>query len=161
MQEKLRRQAEGEEGVGSSSASSSDDSDDEEEDKDGLPFACLSCRKRWELKMNPVITQCNHYFCEKCAIDNFKKSRQCPQCGADTYGIFNSATKLIKKIEEKEALNERNSDAQQAQTNSSNNHDNNDDNKSNSSDSDSDRDSDNDTSEEEEEEKEEDEENNG
>ena len=40
----------------------------EEEEDDGLPFACLSCRRPWEECKNPVVTKCRHYFCESCAL---------------------------------------------------------------------------------------------
>ncbi|CDJ26938.1 zinc finger (CCCH type) protein, putative [Eimeria mitis] len=109
--DRLRRQAEGEEDI-SSSEGSSDDSE-EEEDEDGLPFACLSCRKKWQLDMNPIVTRCGHYFCESCALNNFKKNRQCVQCGADTHGILNTAYKLISKIEALQKQGEHNTQDKQ------------------------------------------------
>ncbi|CAO3617721.1 unnamed protein product [Mucor hiemalis] len=69
-----------------------DDSDDE------LPFACLICREEFK---NPVVTRCNHYFCESCAIKNYKKSPKCFACGSPTQGVFNTAKKLLEKLEEK------------------------------------------------------------
>lgn len=72
--------------------SDADDSDDE------LPFACLICRKEFT---NPVVTRCNHYFCEACAIKNYKKSPKCFACGSPTQGVFNTAKKLLEKLEEK------------------------------------------------------------
>lgn len=58
------------------------------EDDDGLPFACFICRQPFT---KPVVTKCNHYFCEKCARDRFvkKKKNDCAQCGAVTDGVFN------------------------------------------------------------------------
>jgi hypothetical protein len=36
---------------------------------DGLPFACYICRSAWgEVKSDPVVTRCKHYFCESCAL---------------------------------------------------------------------------------------------
>ena len=35
---------------------------------DGLPFACLICREPWDKKSHPVVTKCEHYFCEGCAV---------------------------------------------------------------------------------------------
>jgi RING finger protein 113A len=73
-------------------AISDDDSDDE------LPFACLICRKEFK---NPVVTRCNHYFCESCAIKNYKKSPKCFACGSPTQGVFNTAKKMLERLEEK------------------------------------------------------------
>lgn len=94
--EKLQRQAEGDDVV-SSSCSSSDS--EESEDEDGLPFACLKCRERWRLNMAPVVTRCGHYFCEKCATEEYKTTSKCSQCGAETHGILNTANRIIEKLE--------------------------------------------------------------
>lgn len=87
------------------SSSSESDSDDEDDldDGDGLPFACLACRRPWKAEMKPVVTNCLHYFCEKCARDSYAKSVKCVQCGADTSGIFNVAEKIIEKIKNRES----------------------------------------------------------
>jgi RING finger protein 113A len=42
-----------------------DDDDDNDEDDDSLPFACFICRQPF---VDPVVTKCNHYFCEHCAL---------------------------------------------------------------------------------------------
>ncbi|KAI8377668.1 uncharacterized protein BYT42DRAFT_497848 [Radiomyces spectabilis] len=84
-------------------AISDSDSDDEE-----LPFACLICREEFN---NPVVTKCNHYFCEKCAIDNYKKSPKCFACGAPTGGTFNTAKNILARLAAKKArLAEKSSD---------------------------------------------------
>ncbi|KAF7724829.1 hypothetical protein EC973_000714 [Apophysomyces ossiformis] len=72
-------------------------SDEEEEE---LPFACLLCRKEFD---NPVVTKCGHYFCERCAINQFKKSPKCYACGASTGGVFDTAKNLLAKLAEKKA----------------------------------------------------------
>ncbi|WWC91555.1 uncharacterized protein L201_006501 [Kwoniella dendrophila CBS 6074] len=69
------------------------DVDDEEEE---IPFACLICRKPFT---NPVITKCGHYFCMGCATKRFIKSPKCYACGAPTSGIFNTADKILAKME--------------------------------------------------------------
>ncbi|KAI8348668.1 hypothetical protein BD560DRAFT_410650 [Blakeslea trispora] len=71
----------------------SEDSSDEE-----LPFACLICREEFT---HPVVTRCEHYFCEACAIKNYKKSPKCFACGAPTQGVFNTAKKLLERLESK------------------------------------------------------------
>jgi len=63
---------------------------------DGLPFACLLCRGCFH---DPVVTNCGHFFCEKCISSHVRKNDKplCPICQKDTYGIFNQPTKLISK----------------------------------------------------------------
>eukprot|EP01067_Filipodium_phascolosomae_P001827 Filipodium_phascolosomae@DN2165_c0_g1_i1.p2 len=73
---------------------------DSSDEGDGLPFACLECRKRWTLEMKPVVTKCGHYFCENCALESFIRNPKCCACNENTDGIFNNATKIISKITE-------------------------------------------------------------
>ncbi|PWZ02120.1 hypothetical protein BCV70DRAFT_198401 [Testicularia cyperi] len=70
-----------------------DEGDDGEEEH--LPFACLICRKPF---VDPVVTKCGHYFCETCAIKRYAKTSKCFACGAQTGGLFNSASKLLHKL---------------------------------------------------------------
>lgn len=74
-------------------------SSDEEEDLN-LPFKCFICRESFK---NPVVTKCKHYFCEKCALDHFKRTTKCFVCEQNTMGVFNVAKDLIEKLKEKEA----------------------------------------------------------
>lgn len=77
------------------------DSDDDDKkyeinsDEEDLPFKCLICRKSFE---DPVMTKCQHYFCEKCALERYRKSTRCFVCNAQTSGVFNPATKLVQKL---------------------------------------------------------------
>jgi RING finger protein 113A len=86
------------------------DSDDDDKkyeihsDEEDLPFKCLICRKSFD---NPVITKCQHYFCEKCALERYKKTSRCFVCSAQTNGVFNPARKLMERLQ---MSNERNSD---------------------------------------------------
>ena len=79
---------------------------------DGLPFACFLCRDAFQ---EPVVTSCNHYFCNKCIMQHLREhsnvstmdrgpasasvstSSACPICHKDTYGVFNYPTKLYTK----------------------------------------------------------------
>jgi len=61
--------------------------------EDDLPFACWICKEEFK---NPVVTKCNHYFCEKCALDHYVKDSKCAACGEPTQGIFNTATRLLR-----------------------------------------------------------------
>lgn len=77
-----------------------DDNSDEENyeipsDEEHLPFKCLFCRQTF---VDPVVTKCKHYFCEKCALDHFKKSRKCYVCGENTLGMFQPATTLAARL---------------------------------------------------------------
>ena len=66
---------------------------------DGLPFACLICREPWTSSSNPVVTKCEHYFCEKCALAHFTKTWRCFVCAEQTGGIFNAAKNIREKIQ--------------------------------------------------------------
>lgn len=69
-------------------------------DEETLPFKCFICRNSFT---DPVVTKCKHYFCEKCALDQYRKSTRCYICNVQTNGVFNPAKELIArtKIEEK------------------------------------------------------------
>ncbi|KAG0203511.1 hypothetical protein BGX28_004230 [Mortierella sp. GBA30] len=83
------------EGLDGDAESSSDDDDDE------VPFACLICREEFK---HPVVTKCQHYFCEKCALNRYKKTAKCAACQAQTGGIFNTVSKdFLKKVAERMA----------------------------------------------------------
>ncbi|GIY68286.1 e3 ubiquitin-protein ligase RNF113A [Caerostris darwini] len=64
-------------------------------DDDDLPFKCFICRDSFK---DPVKTKCEHYFCEKCALDNYKKSTRCYVCGVQTSGFFKPAKELAAKL---------------------------------------------------------------
>ena len=65
-----------------------------------VPFVCIICREAYK---NPIVTQCRHYFCEKCALERYKREPGCAACGAGTNGVFNAAGKLKKLLEKKKA----------------------------------------------------------
>lgn len=69
-----------------------------DEDEDELPFACHICREEFT---NPVITKCEHYFCEACALKHYSKSSRCAVCKEQTFGVFNVAHKLLRRIEQR------------------------------------------------------------
>uniref|UniRef100_A0A1I7XSW5 RING-type domain-containing protein n=1 Tax=Heterorhabditis bacteriophora TaxID=37862 RepID=A0A1I7XSW5_HETBA len=57
-------------------------------DGDEIPEICYTCGNEFT---DPVITRCGHYFCELCALNQFKKSKKCPICNEPTGGVFNRA----------------------------------------------------------------------
>ncbi len=67
-------------------------------DDDGLPFACLICKRRWEVVEDPIVTRCRHYFCEQCALQHNARDPKCAACGQATQGIFNVALDIKKKL---------------------------------------------------------------
>ncbi|KAL7932085.1 hypothetical protein V8C35DRAFT_308440 [Trichoderma chlorosporum] len=78
------------------------DRDGEDEDDDtkvhNIPFACIICTKPYR---TPVVTACRHYFCESCALKRYSKDPSCAACGANTRGIFNSASTLENLLKRK------------------------------------------------------------
>jgi RING finger protein 113A len=63
--------------------------------EDGLPFACHLCRNAFT---DPVVTSCQHYFCEKCIMSHVRNhSDACPICQKETHRVFNEPTKLLAK----------------------------------------------------------------
>ncbi|KAH7730659.1 zinc finger protein [Aphelenchoides avenae] len=64
--------------------SSEDDEDDE------LPLLASSARSRSKT--------CKHYFCEKCALEHYRKSKKCFVCNVKTEGVFNAARELMAKL---------------------------------------------------------------
>lgn len=65
-------------------------------DDDGLPFACFICRKEFK---QPVMTLCNHFFCEDCALDRMRTVGTCAVCGKQMRGTLNTADRLLHKLE--------------------------------------------------------------
>ncbi|XP_077483609.1 RING finger protein mdlc isoform X1 [Amblyomma americanum] len=64
-------------------------------DEEDLPFKCLLCRKSF---VDPVVTKCKHYFCEKCALKHYKKTTRCYVCSQQTNGVFNPAKEIIQRL---------------------------------------------------------------
>ncbi|TGZ85014.1 hypothetical protein EX30DRAFT_337441 [Ascodesmis nigricans] len=76
-----------------------------EEDKElkDIPFKCVICKGDYK---DPIVTKCNHYFCEMCAIKRYKKNPSCKICGKRTDGVFNVAKNLRAKLERKKEREE-------------------------------------------------------
>ena len=69
-----------------------------------IPFVCLICKKDYK---SPIVTKCNHYFCEACALKRYRKDPTCAVCGASTAGTFNVASNLRKLLEKKKKMEEK------------------------------------------------------
>ncbi|CAH2302878.1 RING finger 113A [Pelobates cultripes] len=68
-----------------------------------LPFKCFICRESFK---QPVVTKCKHYFCERCALQHYRKSQRCYVCNTQTNGVFNPAKDLAAKLEKHKAEEE-------------------------------------------------------
>lgn len=75
-----------------------DNSGDDDAMLEKIPFACIICREKYK---DPVVTKCGHYYCEKCALQRYRKDPSCAACGAGTGGVFNVAKSLKKLLERK------------------------------------------------------------
>ncbi len=77
-----------------------DEGEDGDDDAalEGIPFACIICKEPYT---NPIVTRCGHYFCEKCALQRYRKNPACAACGAGTGGVFNIAKGLKKLLDKK------------------------------------------------------------
>ena len=88
-------------------------------DEETIPFKCLICRKSF---VNPVVTKCKHYFCEKCALNHHRKSTRCAVCSAQTSGIFNPAKEIARRLKQKEIEKEERSFDQDEEDDSCHHH---------------------------------------
>lgn len=82
----------------------SDIEDDDEEPLIDVPEKCPICES--ELS-KPVVTLCDHFFCEKCALNHYGKSKTCFVCKKNINGNFNDGLKIIRKLREKREEQER------------------------------------------------------
>jgi RING finger protein 113A len=88
-------------GDGSDAEAAADASDDDRyavQEETDLPFACYICREPFR---DPVVTNCGHYFCERCALQHYRKSTRCAACGKQTGGVFNYARRLVEFLAKK------------------------------------------------------------
>lgn len=78
-----------------------EEEEEKEETEEELPFACLMCRTQWKdfgpSLGDPVVTRCQHHFCEHCALKQNAISKKCFVCDQPTLGMFNTAHEILKK----------------------------------------------------------------
>jgi len=79
-------------------AKNADLDEDDEKLLESIPFACIICKKAYS---NPIVTKCNHYFCEACALKRYRKDPSCAACGSSTGGVFNVAKRLNRLLDKK------------------------------------------------------------
>lgn len=56
-----------------------------------IPFKCPICKDDYK---SPVVTKCEHYFCEECFLNEYRRKKGCFICGKDTAGIAKPAKNL-------------------------------------------------------------------
>ena len=69
-----------------------------------IPFACIICKGPYK---NPIVTRCEHYFCQKCAMQRYRRDPTCAACGAGTNGVFNVAKQLSRLLDKKKEREEK------------------------------------------------------
>jgi len=74
------------------------------QDEDGLPIRCPICRNAFT---EPVITKCRHYFCESCALNQYRINPGCAVCHASTAGLFMPAKEIVAKLKQQNQLKEQ------------------------------------------------------
>ncbi len=60
-----------------------------------IPKNCPICEEKL---VSPIVTNCEHFFCEKCAIEDYQKNKKCFVCNKITNGNLNDAKKDILKL---------------------------------------------------------------
>jgi RING finger protein 113A len=78
--------------------------EDEEAMLENIPFKCIICKEDYK---SPIVTRCGHYFCERCALQRYRKDPSCAACGAGTNGVFNGAKRLQKLLDRKKEREEK------------------------------------------------------
>ena len=79
----------------------SDDSDSSD-GSDSIPTECPICDKQFK---DPIVTQCGHFFCEKCALIHDSESKKCYECEKRTNGVFNNAIQVLAKMKKEKLKN--------------------------------------------------------
>ena len=74
-----------------------------EETIKNVPFKCVICHNDYN---NPVVTNCQHYFCSKCFFQRIKETgnKKCIICGNDTKGSAKVATDLQEILRLQESV---------------------------------------------------------
>lgn len=75
------------------------------------PKKCLICKKKWNSSSNPVVTLCNHHFCEACALNHYTSTSKCFHCGLPTKGTFNIASIPLNQTSETESQSSSDSES--------------------------------------------------
>ena len=64
-------------------------SDDDSDAEPDFPLECIVCGE--EFAKEAIVTRCQHYFHEACALKQFREGDSCAVCNEKTGGIYNPA----------------------------------------------------------------------
>jgi hypothetical protein len=53
------------------------------------------------------VTKCRHYFCESCALSQYRVNPSCSVCHAPTGGTFLPAKEIVAKLKQQNQLKEQ------------------------------------------------------
>ncbi|VVB06876.1 unnamed protein product [Arabis nemorensis] len=71
--------------------------EEDDDDNDALPLTCSICNQPF---LNPVVTKCQHYFCETCGFKHDMENDKCFVCNQPTLGVYDTAMEIKGKITE-------------------------------------------------------------
>jgi len=54
-----------------------------------------------------VVTKCRHYFCESCALNQYRINPGCAVCHTPTGGLFLPAKEIVVKLKQQNQLKEQ------------------------------------------------------
>jgi RING finger protein 113A len=54
-----------------------------------------------------VIAKCGHYFCESCALNQYRINPGCAVCHTSTGGSFKPAKEIVAKLKQQNQLKEQ------------------------------------------------------
>lgn len=54
-----------------------------------------------------MITKCRHYFCESCALSQYRINPGCAVCHASTGGLFLPAKEIVAKLKQQNQLKDQ------------------------------------------------------
>src|SRR5262245_44912604 len=67
-------------------------------ESDEFPWACFICRGDFK---DPIVTRCQHVFCQNCAVQHDRADTKRAVCGRPTDGFFSHAGKLVRVLQKR------------------------------------------------------------
>lgn len=104
FQKRLAKKAENPNAINNSSSDSSSEEVEGYEESgqyEHINEQCLLCGEDYN---GPIVTKCEHLFCEACALTHYRTSKSCFQCGKETFGVFNDGKLLLKMAKEEKQI---------------------------------------------------------
>jgi RING finger protein 113A len=92
---KLDKEWEEFQGLKSTKKSKKDDAKERTPEIPDIPFKCVICKDDYK---EPVVTPCEHYFCEACFFKEHRTNPGCFICGKSTGSVAKPAKDLMKLL---------------------------------------------------------------